>query len=149
MSGDTAGDVGQLAGAGKRTGAFIIDSLLSAFVLAVLLVVPVILLVSNADPSVLLAGYLLFNIVAVGWFLGYRVLFEGLYGYTPGKKLLELVVVTEDGSEIGWKEATIRNLVLIADNLPFAYLLGLGLILYDEDEQRLGDMAANTYVVQT
>ncbi|MFC6755985.1 MULTISPECIES: RDD family protein [Haloarcula] len=145
MCSETGEDIGQLSGAGKRTGAFIIDSVVSSVVLAVLLVIPVILLVTNTDPAVWLAGYVVFNVVA----LGYRILFEGLYGYTPGKKLVDIVVVAEDGSDIGRKAAAVRNPVLIADNLQVASLLGLGLILYDEDEQRLGDMAANAYVVRT
>lgn len=149
MKANTNREVGQPAGAGKRTGAFIVDTLLSSVVLAIIAVVPATLLVSTAEPGIILAGYVVFNLVALGWFLGYRIVFEGLYGHTPGKKLLDIVVVAEDGSDIGWTEASIRNLVLLADNLPVAYLLGLGLILYDEDEQRLGDMAANTYVVRT
>jgi len=57
-------------------------------------------------------------------------------------------VVTEGGGDVGWAAATLRNLALIADNFPAAYLLGAGLILYDDTDQRLGDMAANTYVVR-
>ncbi|MBX0285934.1 RDD family protein [Haloarcula salinisoli] len=138
----------QLAGLGKRAAAFFIDTMLFAFAMALIVAVPALLLLSTAEPSILLAAYVVFNLVVTVGFFGYRIVFEGLYGYTPGKKLLDISVVTEAGGDIGWKEATVRNLVLIADNLPVAYLLGIGLILYDEDEQRLGDMAANTYVVR-
>jgi len=148
MHTDTGPVGGRLAGLGKRAAAFIIDTVLFAVVLAVVLVVPLLVLLSNPETGALLAGFVLLQLVVTVGFFGYRIVLEGMYGYTVGKKLLGIGVVTEDGSDISWKAAAIRNLVLIADNLPIAYLLGVGLILYDDGEQRLGDMAADTYVVR-
>jgi len=54
----------------------------------------------------------------------------------------------DDGSPIGWSESIIRNLLRIVDALPTLYLLGAILVLVTDDEQRLGDIAANTVVVK-
>jgi uncharacterized RDD family membrane protein YckC len=78
----------------------------------------------------------------------YMFLLEGIYGYTPGKYLLGLVVVKSDGSDCTIGSSVLRNLLLIVDQLPFAYLLGVGLILFTDENQRVGDFVADTVVVK-
>jgi len=137
-----------LAGLGRRTGAFVIDMLVFAVSIAVVFVVPMRLVSGSDSTGVAAAVAALFVVVVATGFFGYRIVLEALYGVTVGKKLLGIGVVTEGGGDVGWAAATLRNLALIADNFPAAYLLGAGLILYDDTDQRLGDMAANTYVVR-
>jgi uncharacterized RDD family membrane protein YckC len=90
---------------------------------------------------------LLFIIFLITW--GYYIFFEGLrQGSTPGKKLVGIRVIRQDGLPIGLREAALRNLVRAADMLPPpCYILG-GLVMhFDPQGRRLGDMVAGTYVV--
>ena len=78
----------------------------------------------------------------------YFTYFEGNYGQTLGKKLLGIVVVTEDGGDCEMGDAVVRNLLRFVDALPFAYLLGAIVIFVSDEEQRLGDLAADTVVAR-
>jgi len=67
-------------------------------------------------------------------------------GVTPGKLLFGLAVVHDDGTPVGWNASLLRNLLRVADFLPFAYLLGILSMLMSRDFKRLGDLAAGTVV---
>jgi len=82
----------------------------------------------------------------ISW--GYPILFEVLcQGQTPGKKLMGLCVVHDDGTPIGWPSSITRNLLRSADMLPFGYTFGLVSCLLQKQFKRLGDLAAGTLVV--
>jgi uncharacterized RDD family membrane protein YckC len=90
---------------------------------------------------------LFFLVLFLGeWF--YPVLFE-VYagGATPGKKLVGLAVVHDDGTPVGWSGSLLRNLLRFADFLPVAYGFGLATMLVHPQFKRLGDLAAGTVVV--
>lgn len=122
---------------GRRALAYIIDSI----------IVGVSGLVTSGIPVPEPIG----PVVMILWLLGslvYVFLLEGIYGYTPGKYLLGLVVVKRDGSNCTIGASIIRNLLLIIDQLPFAFLIGIGAILITDNHQRVGDLAADTVVVR-
>ncbi len=78
----------------------------------------------------------------------YMVLFEVLnQGRSPGKQLLGLRVVHEDGTPVGWGAALLRNLLRFVDMLPLGYCCGLLASLASPRFQRLGDLAAGTLVI--
>src|SRR5262249_27505562 len=68
-------------------------------------------------------------------------------GATPGKRLLRLMVLNDDGSPVRWPAALTRNLLRAVDFLPFIYATGLAAMLVNRDSNRLGDLAAGTVVV--
>ncbi len=79
----------------------------------------------------------------------YFVFFETLFaGRTPGKRLTQLRVVTENGAALDWKVSAIRNLLRAVDTLPAGYLIGLVAIMLSPRAQRLGDVVAGTLVVR-
>lgn len=81
-------------------------------------------------------------------FWGYPIVCEGLWnGQTPGKRVLDLRVVSGDGSPVGWLAAIVRNLLRTVDMLPFGYACGLVSCLADPWGRRLGDLVAGTLVV--
>ena len=89
-----------------------------------------------------------FMVVLFLLFWGYPIVFEGLFdGQTPGKRIMELRVVAEDGAPVGWIAAIVRNLLRTVDMLPFGYAAGLVASLADPWGRRLGDMVARTVVV--
>jgi uncharacterized RDD family membrane protein YckC len=94
------------------------------------------------------------NLSSVGWFLiatsiyiMYGTVLEALFsGKTVGKFLTGIRAVKENGAEFGLKAAFIRNLIEPIDGFAF-YLVGLITMSTNEKEQRLGDFAADTIVI--
>jgi uncharacterized RDD family membrane protein YckC len=95
------------------------------------------------------AGAALGALVSVVIGLGYFIYLEGTYGQTFGKRLMNIVVVTTDGGDVGYVEATLRHLLRIVDNFPFFYIVGFVAIFLTERNQRVGDLVAGTVVVRT
>lgn len=92
-------------------------------------------------------------IVIFALFAGYFVFFEWLWnGQTPGKRLMKLRVIREDGRPITLWEALARNLLRIFDAVPGfvlpIYSIGLITIFMSNCDQRIGDMFAGTVVVR-
>lgn len=101
----------------------------------------------------------------VAWFLVdwfYGGLFETYWnGQTPGKKMMRIRVVSDEGQPINGWQAVLRNFLRAADALPPvvlfnlgdapisfpSYLLGLLTASMSDRYQRLGDLAAGTMVV--
>ncbi len=78
----------------------------------------------------------------------YMVLFEVFnQGRSPGKQLLGLRVVHDDGTPVGWAASLTRNLLRFVDLLPFGYTFGILSCLAHPAFKRLGDIAAGTLVV--
>lgn len=137
-----------LAGAGNRGFAALVD-----FVVATLLVVGMIavfaVLGAALPRGVLAAAQGLFVLLTllIGW--SYFVALEWLWeGRTLGKRMFGLRVITADGSPASFIAILIRNLLRIVDFLPVFYGLGLLAVVVSPRSQRLGDLAAGTYVVR-
>lgn len=86
-------------------------------------------------------------------FTGYFVMFEWLWnGQTPGKRLLKLRVIREDGRPITFWEALARNIIRLFDTFPGfvlpIYSIGLISIFMNSRDQRVGDLFAGTVVVR-
>jgi uncharacterized RDD family membrane protein YckC len=86
-------------------------------------------------------------------FTGYFVFFEWLWnGQTPGKRILKLRVLREDGRPITFWEALARNLLRLFDAVPGVilpvYSIGLIVIFMSGRDQRIGDIFAGTVVVR-
>jgi uncharacterized RDD family membrane protein YckC len=86
-------------------------------------------------------------------FAGYFIVFEWLWnGQTPGKRLLKLRVIREDGRPITFWEVLARNLLRIFDAVPGfvipVYSVGLITIFLSGRDQRIGDVFAGTVVVR-
>jgi len=86
-------------------------------------------------------------------FAGYFIVFEWLWnGQTPGKRLLKLRVIRDDGRPLTLWEAIARNLLRIGDAVPGfiipVYSVGLIVIFLSGRDQRLGDIFAGTVVIR-
>jgi uncharacterized RDD family membrane protein YckC len=127
------------AGPLVRARAFAVDLLLRG----ALSLLAVILFGRLGDLGIGLGLILLF---LLNW--GYMALFEALnQGRSPGKQLLGLCVVQEDGTPLSWGSALLRNLLRFVDMLPLGYCCGLLTSLASPRFQRLGDLAAGTLVI--
>ena len=83
-------------------------------------------------------------------FSGYFTFFEWIWsGQTPGKRLMKLRVLREDGRPITFWEAAVRNLIRNLDIMPTPfYSIGLISVFASARDQRVGDMVAGTVVVR-
>lgn len=77
----------------------------------------------------------------------YHVVLEGATGRTVGKAAAGIAVVGGNGSAPTYRAAAIRTALRLLDWLPAGYLAGLLAIRLTERRQRLGDLVANTVVV--
>jgi uncharacterized RDD family membrane protein YckC len=93
-------------------------------------------------------GFWLIVVFVLEWF--YPVLFElTASGATPGKRAFGLRVVMDNGLPITPAASVTRNLLRVADFLPFGYGFAAVSMLLRRDCKRLGDVAAATIVVHT
>ncbi len=90
-------------------------------------------------------GLILIGIFCIEWF--YPVLFEIRSGMTPGKKMLGVRVVHDDGTPVALPASLIRNLIRCVDILPLFNMVGMTTMLFTSHFKRLGDLAAGTLVV--
>ena len=137
-----------LAGVGTRGSAALLDAFLSLLMVFGLTIAAV--FAGSRLPPALgsqLAGVAAFAILA-SW-VAYFVLLEWLWnGQTIGKRRAGLRVIGPDGEPARFTAVLIRNLVRLVDFLPFWYALGVVMIFLTPRSQRLGDLAAGTYVVR-
>lgn len=134
-----------LAGVGSRFGAAALDALIQLVALIALLVVRS--TVSSGGGGGFLAAIYIVAVFLIVF--GYDVAFETLNsGRTPGKMAAGLRVVRAGGRPVGFLTSAVRNLLRIVDFLPTAYAAGLVSIVATRDNQRIGDLAAGTYVVR-
>ncbi len=91
-------------------------------------------------------GLLLISYFLIDWF--YPVVFEVFgRGQTIGKKQFGIQVCQDDGTPIRWQASMTRNLLRVADFLPFAFFAGIISMLFHRSSKRLGDIVAGTMVV--
>lgn len=132
-----------IAGLGSRFLAAVLDTLIMlAIMIAPLLVVAALF----GDSGWSAAFALIWMFLAI---FGYYPFFETIWaGRTIGKRAAGIRVVGANGSSIGFVASAVRNLVRIVDFLPFFYGVGTVSILVTNSNQRLGDLAASTYVIR-
>jgi uncharacterized RDD family membrane protein YckC len=145
-----------IAGIGSRGAAALIDVLIqTAIVLVMLLGVGVgagmALQAAGAASSDL--GFVIMYVIVIlalfGVTSGYYILFEIIWsGQTPGKRIVGVRVMRENGYPIRPVDSVIRNLVRIVDSLPVGYAVGVLTMLCNARSKRLGDFAAGTIVVR-
>lgn len=122
-----------------RAMAWLIDALVRGLILVV---VSFVLLLID------LGGLGLMSLVyfVVFWF--YSVLFEVFRdGQTIGKRMFNIRVCMDNGLPVSWQASVIRNLLIMADFLPFGFFAGLVTSLFNKQSKRLGDIVAGTMVV--
>lgn len=137
-----------LAGGGNRGFAALVDvvaaSLIVAGLVAAYFVTGELL---PGGPSAAVTGVFVMVTAVVAW--SYFIVLEWLWeGQTLGKRIFGLRVISADGSPAGFMAVLVRNLVRVVDFLPAFYGLGLLAIVVSSRSQRLGDLAAGTFVVR-
>ncbi|WP_243291780.1 RDD family protein [Bacillus sp. FJAT-47783] len=141
------------AGLGSRAAANIIDQII-LLIGNVLLFVALIFIFDSDNPFYLLIekmSSLLFATFILVLFLinwGYFFAFEYFNGgRTPGKKMMGIRVIQDNGQSITLLSSFIRNFLRVIDYLPFYYFLGMIMLFFHSKHKRIGDLVAGTIVV--
>ena len=124
------------AGLAARFYAFLLDWLIR-------LMIAYVAAIATAFMGGLGAGFWLIFYFLLEWF--YPVLFElGRSGATPGKSIAGIKVVMDNGLPVTPAASFTRNLLRVADFLPFLFGAAIVTMLLRQDGKRLGDLAAAT-----
>ena len=149
---------------GKRVAAFIIDGLISFAITAIAwfaLTTEIPIKCSDEGGGITFGdscrGFLVgeegkqtaWYLISLGAALLLFVVLPGITGKTPGKALLGIKLVNAEGRPPGILRALLRYIVLIVDGFPYIipYLTGFIVALNGARNQRVGDLAAGTFVV--
>jgi uncharacterized RDD family membrane protein YckC len=129
----------KVAGLPARFYALLIDWLIR-------LVIAYVALIASAFLGGLGPAFWMLLYFVLEWF--YPVMFElSRSGATPGKSVVGLKVVMDNGLPITPAASLTRNLLRVADFLPLAFAAAIVSMLLRKDCKRLGDLAAATLVV--
>src|SRR5260370_4844982 len=145
-----------VAGIGSRGAAAIVDTLIQWVTLIVILcALTAGLAAGNAflsvgsGPGAATLFLALFVLAVFAVADGYFILFEIVWnGQTPGKRMVGIRVIRENGYPMRPIDAVIRNLVRVVDWLPGAYGIGVLTMLLNKRPKRLGSLATGTIVVR-
>jgi uncharacterized RDD family membrane protein YckC len=124
------------AGLGARFFALLVDA---GVILAVSIMLDTVLSFRSGFRTVL--------VFVLSW--GYHVYFEVRHqGRSPGKRLCGLRVVDSRGLPVTFQQSFVRNVVRVVDAAPAFYGAGALISLLDHRSRRLGDIAADTLVIE-
>jgi len=84
--------------------------------------------------------------VYILWTVGYFIVFWSTTGQTPGDRLMQFRVVTQDGARLGPRRALIRCVGSFLAALPL--FAGFFLILFDDKRRGFQDRFAGTVVIE-
>lgn len=137
---------------GLRLVAFLIDMLV--IFVAASICIPLFIVTSNLVPrhpqgvEIVLAALVLllpaaFALTFIGIIVLYFPILEGRFGQTLGKRLLNLLVVREDGLPIHYKEAFLRRISFYFEVFAIDALF----VFFTAKRQRAFDIVARTVVI--
>lgn len=145
----------ELAGIGNRVLACLIDTVITLAVIVGLgamfwglWMALTVSGLSSSGQSIATAVIIMVYVLAAFfiWF-GYFIFFEGIWqGQTPGKKLVNVRVIEQNGQPVGWPAVFLRNCFRFFDE--GVLLIGLLSMIVDRNERRFGDLAAGTLVIK-
>jgi uncharacterized RDD family membrane protein YckC len=135
-----------LAGMGRRGVAALVDLALLAFFGLFVVVAAAVLAGSTGMADLVGPGAIGLTFLLP---VGGPLLFELVQsGQTPGKRMLDLRVISADGTPASAGQLFLRNVVRLVDFLPFGYFVGLVATFSSKRTQRLGDLVAATLVIR-
>ncbi len=152
-SGTGTGVIENLAGAGSRSYAYIIDwhiriLLVVCWYLGCMAWLQTVNLLGSGRGSDL-GSLMWLNVPPMLIYVLYHPILElAMLGNTPGKRYAGVAIVDESGAPPGAGAILIRNVFRLIDSLPFAYTIGLITVMTTARHVRFGDMVAGTVMVK-
>lgn len=86
--------------------------------------------------------FILFFVIYTGYFVYFETVWNG---QTPGKRFTKIRVIKADGRPLGLQQASLRALLRPFDDF---FSLGVLFIIFHKTEKRIGDIVAQTIVIQ-
>jgi uncharacterized RDD family membrane protein YckC len=149
---------------GRRIAAFLIDCAIPALVVAVVVIIGTALTATdNAGNSIVefvqdlaaerppiwggleVLAAAIAAVAVMWWFAGLTIM-EWRFGRTPGKAMMGLRVVTEEGTALSFGQAVVRRLTLVFSG-PLQ-IIDWGFALFDPRRQRAVEKLAHTMVIR-
>ena len=131
-----------LAGLGSRFAATLLDLVIQFGAIIALAMA----LGLGGDNGYVIAAYFVLVFLVL---FAYDIVFETWnQGRTIGKLAAGIRVVRTSGQPVNFLTSAVRNLIRIVDFLPAFYTIGMITVVLTPKNQRLGDLAASTYVVR-
>lgn len=152
-TGTGIGVIENLAGAGSRSYAYIIDwhiriALVVCWYLGCMAWLRTVDLLGAGAASDF-ASLMWLNVPPTLIYVLYHPLIElAMLGNTPGKRYAGVAIVDASGAPPGVGAILIRNVFRLVDSLPFAYTVGLITVMTTARHVRFGDMVAGTVMVK-
>lgn len=142
----------RVAGIGSRFLAAMIDSLIIFLIQIIILGTTILIWFAQFRPDLQEqpSSWLIAILALIGFIVlwGYYIYFEVQWnGKSPGKRVVGLQVIRNDGTPITLTDSLIRNLIRLIDFLPTNYAIGVLSMFIDHQSRRLGDLAAGTLVI--
>jgi uncharacterized RDD family membrane protein YckC len=135
----------------KRLVAFIIDSIIvwiGTLIIAAIITVPLIIMAAATGLPWFVFNPFMFPLFAGILSVLYFALFEAYYGWTFGKKIMNLKTIKLDGQKPPFDLAFIRNISKIYWILVLIDVI-IGLATQGDPHQKVSDRMAGTTVVLT
>lgn len=129
---------------GKRLLAFIIDQLILIVYYFAIVWMTGLNLIDDLGEDTSMLWYYILSIPALLYHLIFEIL---LKGESPGKKIAGIRVISNDGNEASWSQYVIRWILRPFDFLLSSFLGSIISVSTTPYNQRLGDLAAGTLVV--
>ncbi|MDX6742548.1 RDD family protein [Actinocorallia sp. A-T 12471] len=153
--GYAGGAFGAYAGWGSRFAAYLVDAIIIGIPLGIInAILQNVLVTTSIDYEtgyVNTSGILLANVIGIVFsLLGWAILayFEGNTGQTPGKRLVNIRLISERTSQpIGFGMAFVRKIAHILDALPC--FIGFLWPAFDAKKQTFADKVMTTVVVRS
>ncbi len=138
-----------VAGIGSRFMAALADGILYGLMIVALTTAYGQLEPRIADPAAASTASAVYIALSFALYWAYYILFELVWGgQSPGKRLVKLRVVRDDGTPASPGQIVIRNIIRLVDIFPGFYAVGLIAMFLNSQSRRLGDLAAGTLVVR-
>lgn len=140
-----------LASVGNRFLASAIDHLIQAGLLVAIGLITLAVQDWRVAPGMGVWATAIAILIGFSIYWGYFVLFETIWnGQTPGKRLMKLRVVREDGRPVRFFDVFVRNILRLAvDFMPApSYAIGVISIIFSARSKRVGDFVAGTVVIK-
>lgn len=144
----------ELAGVGSRFIAAIVDAaIIAALEFAILVVTAAVMSLVATNVGWMQAVGSVGAAIAIGAsslvLLGYHIAGEmWMNGQSPGKRLMDIRVVKDNGQPIRFADSALRNFIRIFEFAAGAYTISIISILASRQCKRIGDFAAGTIVAR-
>lgn len=136
------------ASAGERLVAGIIDAFIVTVYLYMVFLVSSFMSIWSLFSTSPVAGVIL-SIIIYGPGIFYHLIFESVMnGQSPGKRMMKIKVMREDGRESSFPNYLIRWIFRVVDILLTFGAVALICVIASKKRQRIGDMIAKTTVVR-